>query len=311
MSQPFLSKPLTNVSLFSLSWALQILAARAAFDLDVGLGRFIVQSSVVGFLFAIAVLLPRVGGELARLWRCDRPIFYAILGTNALHYGVGSSLAAAGIASTQATNASFLMKLTLVSTALLERAFLAEPITLAKGAACTTMLAGAYLLATGGRGLRFQTGDVLLLLTCLCWSLGNVSIKYVMGRRPVSGEAIALLRPVAGLPVQLVFFTLVPVLLPAAGKALGESVWEVEGSSLSASFFVAVSGVAIALCWIFLNRTLRVASASYMTIMSMATPAIVAIVGFVWLGENLLPMQILGGVAIAAGSAIVHFGKVR
>ena len=306
MSQLLLSKPLTNVVLFSLSWALQILAARAAFASGVELGRFLVQSSAIGLLFAIAVLLPRVGGELASLWRRDRPIFYALLGTNALHYGIGSSFAAAGIASTQATNASFLLKLTLVFTALLERALLADPLTALKGTACATMLAGAYLLATGGRDLRFQTGDLFLLLACLCWSLSNVSIKLVMRRRVVSGEAIALLRPVAGLPVQLVFLLLASTFRPAARGMLGETIWETQGS-----IPIALSGVAIALCWIFLNRTLRVASASYLTMMSMITPAIVAIVGFVLLGETLNPVQMWGGVAIAAGSAIVHFGRVR
>jgi uncharacterized membrane protein len=67
-----------------------------------------------------------------------------------------------------------------------------------------------------------------------------------------------------------------------------------------------LNGACLALVWVFLNRTLEVASASYMTAMCSLTPVFVAALAIPFFGERLSLIQILGATLIVASSFIVH-----
>lgn len=75
--------------------------------------------------------------------------------------------------------------------------------------------------------------------------------------------------------------------------------------------YVVANGVFLALLWIFLNRTLRVASASYMTMMSMMTPVILTALALVFLKESIEPIQILGAIFIISSGFVTHYLKIE
>ena len=70
--------------------------------------------------------------------------------------------------------------------------------------------------------------------------------------------------------------------------------------------YAVVSGIGLALTWIFLFRTLKVATASYMTLVSMLTPVLVSALAVVFLGERLNGMQ-GAGVGMILVSAVFIF----
>jgi uncharacterized membrane protein len=71
-----------------------------------------------------------------------------------------------------------------------------------------------------------------------------------------------------------------------------------------------VSGFCLAMAWIYLYRTLKVASSSYMTLMSMLTPVIVSLLAMVFLGETLLWVQLLGAGMIILGGVMIYSSDI-
>ena len=74
--------------------------------------------------------------------------------------------------------------------------------------------------------------------------------------------------------------------------------------------YVVGSGVFTALLWIYLNRTLKVASASYMTMMSMMTSVFVAVLALAFLKETMNMSQIVGAVLTISAGVITHYSGV-
>jgi uncharacterized membrane protein len=70
------------------------------------------------------------------------------------------------------------------------------------------------------------------------------------------------------------------------------------------------SGFCLAMAWIYLYRTLDVATASYMTLMSMATPIIVSALALAFLDERLVWVQIVGGGLIILSGVAIYFSDI-
>ena len=70
------------------------------------------------------------------------------------------------------------------------------------------------------------------------------------------------------------------------------------------------SGIFTALLWIFLNRTLKVASASYMTMMSMMTSVFVAILALGLLKETMTTAQVVGGILTISAGVVTHYAGI-
>jgi len=62
--------------------------------------------------------------------------------------------------------------------------------------------------------------------------------------------------------------------------------------------------------WTYLNNTLKISSASYMTMMSMITPVIVSLLAIIFLGETLIWIQILGAGLIILSGVVTHFSSI-
>jgi drug/metabolite transporter (DMT)-like permease len=55
---------------------------------------------------------------------------------------------------------------------------------------------------------------------------------------------------------------------------------------------------------------LKVATASYMTLMSMVTPVIVGLLALVFLGESLVWVQVVGAGMILASGVVIYFSDI-
>ena len=231
-----------------------------------------------------------------------RRALYVIVLANIIHFGLGGTISSIGIAFTSATNAGFLLKLAFVFTLILAHLFLSESFTKTKIFAATIMLIGAYFLATEGRSITPNTGDVFILIACICWASGNVITKAIMKTTEVSGEFVTMLRPFLGAPLLIAFCLLIPSFSDQTNQVFGTEILNTEFT-----FYSALSGAFTILLWVFLNRTLVFATASYMTMMSMMTPVIVAFLGYSFLNETLSFIQMLGCALIIIAGVVTHY----
>lgn len=292
---------------FSTAWAFQIFFAKLGFLS--GAQAFSFQAFVtviVSVILAIA-LLPRFGPSFFALYRRQPALFWQLFAANAIQGGLGTSLSLIGISLTAAINAGFLVKMATITTTLFAWIILKERLTPLKIAVIVVMLSGAYLLTTKGQALLPQVGDLFILAACVCWSFGNVLVRKILRTQPVPADVVTLQKPLAALPVllSLIFISFV---FPAMIRYFPVLACCTFPSGIYP--FALGSGICLALAWIYLNRTLKVATASYMTLMSMITPVIVAILAMFFLGENLVPIQIVGASMIVFSGVVIYFSNI-
>lgn len=302
MNQPLLRSPFVNVFLFSLFWALWIFVTKLGFNAGAQTVPFIVQSTIVAIIVLAAYVLPRKLDEIMNL---PRTILIGILIASAVHYGLGGFFSYAGIALTSAVNAGFLMQFATVTTAILAWVVLKERITTIRVFMVVLIMVGTFFLITKGRFSAPHAGEILLLLACLSWSTGNILIRKFLKGSDVSADTVTFFRPLAGLPIFLVFILLAPVYPSAMQSMFGADILDVR-----AGWHVLLSGLCLVLLWLFLNRTLKIATASYMTMMSSLTPVFVALLSILFLDEGLALVQVFGAVLIVLSSFVTHFSNV-
>ncbi len=290
-----------NVTLFSLFWALQILVSKMGFSAGAKAIPFTLQSAAVALVFLSLLVIPKHYKEILAL---PKKILWSLLLANAINFGLGGFFNNIGVALTSAINAGFLSKFALVTTIIFAWLFLKEKLSVIKILAAAIMIGGSYLISTKGQVIVPQSGDLLVLLACAFFSLGNVLVRKTLRDEQVSGDVVSFLRPIAGIPVLLLFVWLAP-LYPAPIQ----SVFVANYFDLRFYPYVIGSGIFTALLWLFLNRTLQVATASYMTMMSMMTPIIVTILAIMLLGEQIAPIQIYGGLLIIFAGIITHYSE--
>jgi drug/metabolite transporter (DMT)-like permease len=71
-----------------------------------------------------------------------------------------------------------------------------------------------------------------------------------------------------------------------------------------------LAGIFLALTWIFLSRSLKLGTASYMTMMSTLTPIIVSILAVLLLGEQMTASQIFGSGLILLAGVLIFFSDI-
>ncbi len=293
--------------LFSIFWALQLFAAKLGFNAGAAALPFQVVMVLSAALVLAVLILPKSSKALAALFKDEPKLFWTVFGANAIQAGLGTCLSIIGIALTNAINAGFLVKLATVTTTLFAWLILKERMSPLKLLTIVVMLSGAYLLTTKGQAILPAVGDLFILCACVCWSLGNVLIRKVLRSQPVSPDVLTVQKPLAGFLVLLGLIGTAQ-LFPQQG-ALGKVLACCNFSS-DYIFYGIASGALLAVCWIFLYRTLKVATASYMTLMSMVTPIMVAGLAMAFLGERLVWVQWLGAGMIVLAGVVIYFSDI-
>ena len=294
--------------MFSLFWAVQIFAAKLGFIAGASVLPFQIMLILVAALTLVVLLWRNTHVALGDMFRNQPALFWKLFLANGIQSGLGTFLSIIGIALTATINAGFLVKMATVTTILFAWLLLDEKLSLRKSVVMVFMLLGAYLLTTKGQSLLPHIGDLFILGACVSWSLGNVLVRKTLRTQAVSADVVTMQKPLASIPVfgglisTVVFF---PKLLGTSGPVL-------ECCPFSASSFpyALVSGVLLALTWIYLYRTLSVSTASYMTLMSMMTPIMVSVLAMAFLEEKLVTIQLLGAGLILLSGAVIYFSDV-
>jgi len=294
--------PFFNVLLFSIFWALQIFIAKLGFVHGAKAVTMVFQSAFVALFVLSIYVLPKHFNKLKEL---PKNILIGLLIANAIHFGLGGFFSNSGIALTSAVNAGFLVKFALVTTTVLAWIFLKEKMTWVKFVAVMVMLFGNFLISTKGQSLVPQAGDILIVLACLCWSVGNIMIRKTLNSNNLNADIISFLRPVAGIPVLLIFILLTPLYPSSIQRMFTVNLFDT-------TYFVYAlgSGLFTALLWVYLNRTLKVASASYMTMMSMMTSVFVTVLALIFLKETITLSQTVGAVLTIIAGVVTHYSGV-
>ena len=294
--------------MFSAFWALQIFVSKLGLNAGAKVLPFQVVISVTATI-AIAILLwPKTNAPLRQLFKQRPALFWELFLANAIQAGVGAILNIIGIAWTDAINAGFLVKIATVTTVFFAWLILKESISGLKIAIVLLMLFGAYLLTTKGQTLLPKTGDLFILGACVCWSMGSVLVRKTLRTQAVNADVVTMQKPLASLPVFLVLIGISQF----SPNLFGSLQLVLNCCTFSPNYLIYAigSGICLALTWIFLFRTLSVATASYMTLMSMITPIIVSALALAFLDERLVLIQIAGGGLIILSGIAIYFSDI-
>jgi drug/metabolite transporter (DMT)-like permease len=307
-SKKYMENPFHIVMLFSLSWALQIFITKLGFNAGAQVLVYHSISILVSLLILAIVFGSNQVGRLRELFRKNSRLYWKLFFANGIQSGLGTWLSIIGISLTAAINAGFLVKMAAVTTVIFAWLILKERLTLIKVMMVIIMLAGAYLLTTNGEILVPRIGDLFILSACVCWSLGNVLIRKYLQNEDVSIELITLQKPIAGLPVIIL---LAGIVAWFPNSPLGSQLILPGISMPPLSIYYAIgNGVILTLTWTFLNQTLKVTTASYMTMMSMATPIFVSLLAVIFLQETLEWIQLLGAGLIIMAGVVTYLSEI-
>jgi drug/metabolite transporter (DMT)-like permease len=296
------------VLLFSIFWALQIFFAKLGFNAGASVLSFQLLSTIVAMIILVILILPDVRSQFSHLFTNQRPLFWKLYFANGIQAGFGTCFALIGIAFTDAINAGFLVKLTTVTTILFAWLILKERLSTLKVVTVLLMLIGAYLITTQGKILIPKTGDLFLLGACVCWSFGTVLVRRFLKNQPIEADVVTMQKPLASLPVIMV---LIGVSLYFSGTTGNfNQLFSCCSFSSQDLLYALLNGFCLAMAWIFLYRTLKVSTASYMTLMSMLTPVIVSLLALIFLGEILVQVQIIGAVMILLSGILIYFSDM-
>ena len=302
------STPLFNVLMFSAFWAFQIFVAKLGFNTGAPVLPFQVVLVLTAMIILAVLLLRKTRSELGYLFKQRPDLFWGLYLANGLQAGLGTCLSIIGIALTDAINAGFLVKLATVTTIIFAWLILKEDLSGLKVAIVFVMLSGAYLLTTKGQIILPRVGDLFILGACFCWSLGNVLVRKILRTQAVRADVVTIQKPMASLPVFLVLVG-ISLFFP---ELLGNLKDVLQCCTFSATYipYALGSGFCLAMAWIYLYRTLHITTASYMTLMSMATPIIVSILALVFLGERLVLIQGVGAGMIVLSGVAIYFSDI-
>jgi drug/metabolite transporter (DMT)-like permease len=292
------ASPLFNVSLLALSWALQIFVAKLGLRAGAELYTFSIQSLffIVGLM--ALYILPRKHHIVKKL--PTKTILY-IIAIGTVGAGIGGTLSNAGLQLTTAINAGFLFQFDIALTIIFAWALLKEKLDIPKILMLLCILLGTFFLTTNGQLIVPHSGDIFILLASACFAAATVFSRQVLKLTGVDPDMISLIRPLVGLVVLLSFILLAPFLsLPSQFDLF-------NSQHLLYVFFNALFCVTTV---VFLNRTLKVASASYTAMVAAVTPIFVALFGIVFLQETLTSIQLIGAFLIVLASFITHLLKV-
>lgn len=289
--------PFFAVSMFSIAWALEIFISKVALLNGIPIFTLLIQSFFVYALFLALWVITRKWRKIRIL---PKKIFISLFVINSVH-SWGAILSIIGVAFTTATNAGFLMKFSLFTTLFFAWLFLKEKLGFSKIFSVILLVIGIFLLSTKGQLITPKLGDIFIILACFCWSIGNVFTKILLQKTSVDSEIIALFRPFSALILfaPLIFFI---DFLPSS-----LSLFLVFSFLDTHSFFYAFfAGFFWSVLTLFLIKTLEISSASYMTMMSMMTPVIVALLAFIFLNERLVFLQYIGAFLIILSGLAIH-----
>jgi drug/metabolite transporter (DMT)-like permease len=183
---------------------------------------------------------------------------------------------------TPAINAGFLIALSGVFTMIFAAFFLKEVIEKRKYLFILLLFAGIYLLTVGTHILRFNPGDLLIIIAAMIFGVTNALSKLAMDE--LQGELVASMRLIVGAVVLMgILLVRSPHVLTSLGGLQG---WFVVSGVLMWGFIV------------FLYRAIEISGATMATLVSTSYPVVSTLGSILFLNEVLTVQEIVGGTLI-------------
>ncbi len=202
---------------------------------------------------------------------------------------IASALAYIGLSMSTAINYGFLIKAgAVIFTTSLAYFFLSEKMGKEKILLLLSLIVGIYLLSTGGQVILPHLGDLIILLSALLLAGGAILTKKIVSE--VHPHVIAVVRRM-----------LIALFIGAFLLVTGNIVF-----NLDLIVLLLISGLAASFGTLYFNKTLSVASASYMTMMSASVPLISLVLAVILLGETMTMISAVGGAIIVGSIIFVH-----
>ncbi len=193
---------------------------------------------------------------------------------------------------TTTVNYSFLNRTSVVFTIVLAFFLLKEKLGKAKIALILPLFLGVYLVTTRGEAVIPHTGDLIAVGAAFFFSFVLILQKLLLQRTDpyfVSwGRAL---------------FTAIMLFISAVIFSSGSFFSVLSIYPVVVAVFMTLANVAI-------NKVLEISTTAYFTMMAMSIPLISLVLGYVFLGEIITPIQLLGGIIILASGALVQKLKI-
>lgn len=253
-----------------------------------------VRLSLGALAFAVILIFTPSG------FRLRRGDFLKTVGLGLLGYTLYQATFIEAIAVMNASTAAIISALSPIFIALLSTAVGQERIHWAGWLGIGVSFAGFVILASGGAGGAGLTpqslkGYVCLLLSNTCWACYTVFARPILERN--SPLKVSALASITGTILYL------PL---AAGQLRHFDIRAVRPLGLAA---IAYSGlIGITLCFFLWYVSLKAVGSAKTGVYSNLTPIIAAVAAFLFLGEKLTSMEIVGAVVILAGVYLTRSG---
>lgn len=265
------------VCVMSILWALQITVSKLALNAGAHPLAFLFQMLSVAAVFIACSTLAFSRAGLHAVRRKDLVPLVSIAVVGSVCANIAGYV---GLENSSSVNYGFLIKSALVFTAILAYWFLGEGMTHRKGVLITGLITGLYLVTTRGKGIVPSPYDGLIILGAFFYAVSNILAKSVV--TGVHPQVIAFFRTCCGA-------VLLGIVLVCAG---------VPAFSVIRPDLVMATGLFLAGMQSVMYRALRLTSVCYLSMMSMMTPVLVAVIGILFLGETFSIVQAVGGAII-------------
>ncbi|MEK4230718.1 DMT family transporter [Solibacillus sp. FSL H8-0538] len=273
-------------------------------------GNFVIGRAVAGdippitlaflrWCTAFIVFLPIVYRRTKKEWsmlKAHWPIVVILALTGVACF---NTLVYIGVHYTTSINASLMNSSTPIIIYILSFIFLKEHLTKFQLLGTGLSLLGVLFIISGGSiesivAFTFNKGDLVVLMAVFCWSVYSLLIKQFAGRLP--GYSTFLVTIAIG-AIMLVPFTVYELL-----KTTTTIYWSF--STISAILYVGIIASIVAfLSW---NSGVVSLGANKASIYLNFIPLFASIFAVIFLGEDVLPAQIIGGLAIVGGVLLTN-----
>ncbi|MGM9944737.1 MAG: DMT family transporter [Lysinibacillus sp.] len=273
-------------------------------------GNFVIGRAVAGdippitlaflrWCVAFIVFLPIAYSRVKREWHMIKENWPAVIVMAITGVACFNTLVYIGVYYTTSINASLMNSSTPIIIYILSFIFLKERLSKFQLIGTALSLAGvAFILSKGSLEMllsfSFNKGDLIVLIAVFCWGVYSLLVKQYAGRLP--GYSTFLVTIALG-AIMLLPFTIYELMTTSV-----EIVW--SPSTIGAIFYVGIIASIVAfLSW---NNGVVALGANKASIYLNFIPLFAAIFAVLFLGEDLLITQVIGGLAVICGVILAN-----
>ena len=273
-------------------------------------GNFVIGRAVTGdippitlaflrWCVAFIVFLPIVYSRVRREWPMIKENWPAVIVMAITGVACFNTLVYIGVYYTTSINASLMNSSTPIIIYILSFIFLKERLSKFQLIGTALSLSGVMFILSKGSletllSFSFNKGDLIVLIAVFCWGVYSLLVKQYAGRLP--GYSTFLVTIALGV-LMLLPFTIYELMTTSV-----EIVW--SPSTISAIFYVGIAASIVAfLSW---NNGVVALGANKASIYLNFIPLFATIFAVLFLNEDLLIAQVIGGLAVICGLIIAN-----